>query len=76
MLIKAKFIFPADFVILDIEDAYHMPIILERQFLSTSRTLLDFDTNEVVLKVEVKQQSLTMETSLKQPSNFKDYQKS
>ncbi|XP_022880992.1 uncharacterized protein LOC111398306 [Olea europaea var. sylvestris] len=73
MHIKAReFIFPVDFIILDIEEAYQMPIILRRPFLSTSRALLDFDANEIVLRVEDKQQSFTMKNSIKQPLYFED----
>ncbi|XP_022891905.1 uncharacterized protein LOC111406760 [Olea europaea var. sylvestris] len=56
MLIKVEeFIFPADFIILDIEEANHTPIILGRPFLSTSRALLNFDANEIILRIEDKQ---------------------
>ncbi|XP_022864784.1 uncharacterized protein LOC111384697 [Olea europaea var. sylvestris] len=56
MLIKVgKLIFPVDFITLDIEEASQMSIILGRPFLSTSRALLDFDVNEIVLRVEDKQ---------------------
>ncbi|XP_022899403.1 uncharacterized protein LOC111412712 [Olea europaea var. sylvestris] len=76
MLIKmGEFIFPTNFIILDIEETSQIPIILGRPFLSTSRALLDFDTNEIVLKVEDKQQSFTMENSIKQPSYFEDCQR-
>ncbi|XP_022891981.1 uncharacterized protein LOC111406844 [Olea europaea var. sylvestris] len=76
MLIKTgEFIFPADFIILDIEEASQISIILGRPFLSTSRALLDFDTNETVLRVENKQQSFTMENPIKQPSYFEDCQR-
>ncbi|XP_022856632.1 uncharacterized protein LOC111377739 [Olea europaea var. sylvestris] len=71
MLINAgKFIFPADFIILNIEEANHMPIILGRPFLSTSRALLDFDANEIILRIEDKQQSFTMKNAIKQSSYF------
>ncbi|XP_022860049.1 uncharacterized protein LOC111380654 [Olea europaea var. sylvestris] len=55
--------------------ASQMLIILRRPFLSTSRALLDFDANEIVLRVEDKQQSFTMENSIKQPSYFEDCQR-
>ncbi|XP_022891921.1 uncharacterized protein LOC111406777 [Olea europaea var. sylvestris] len=75
MLIKVgEFIFLADFIILGIEEACQMPIILGRPFLSTSQALLDFDANEIVLKVEDKQQSFTMENPIKQPLYFEDCQ--
>ncbi|KAK8597294.1 hypothetical protein V6N12_065765 [Hibiscus sabdariffa] len=47
-----KFIFPADFLILDCEADENAPIILGRPFLSTSRTMIDFDKDEIVFKVD------------------------
>ncbi|KAK8715478.1 hypothetical protein V6N13_042812 [Hibiscus sabdariffa] len=46
-----KFIFPADFLILDYEANEHAPIILGRPFLATGRVLLDFEKGELVLRV-------------------------
>ncbi|KAL4280285.1 hypothetical protein GQ457_03G016110 [Hibiscus cannabinus] len=46
-----KFIFPADFLILDCE-ADDAPIILGRSFLATSRVLLDFGNEDLILKVD------------------------
>ncbi|KAK8681173.1 hypothetical protein V6N13_053580 [Hibiscus sabdariffa] len=57
-----KFIFPADFLILDCEADEYAPIILGRPFLSTSRAVIDFDNDEIIFKVEnnsVKMKSLT-----------------
>ncbi|KAK9043310.1 hypothetical protein V6N11_071656 [Hibiscus sabdariffa] len=57
-----KFIFPADFLILDYEADEYAPIILGRPFLSTSRAVIDFDNDEIIFKVEnnsVKMKSLT-----------------
>ncbi|KAK8676019.1 hypothetical protein V6N13_034074 [Hibiscus sabdariffa] len=63
ILVKVdKFIFPADFLILDCEADEYAPIILERPFLSTSRAVIDFDNDEIIFKVEnnsVKMKSLT-----------------
>ena len=42
MLVKVVlFIFPGDFVILDCEVDFEVPIILERSFLATGRALVD-----------------------------------
>jgi len=42
VLVKVdKFIFPVDFVVLDIEEDEDVLIILGRSFLATSRTLID-----------------------------------
>ncbi|KAK9010440.1 hypothetical protein V6N11_036949 [Hibiscus sabdariffa] len=57
-----KFIFPANFSILDCEADEHAPIILGRPFLSTSRAVIDFDNDEIIFKVDddnVKMKSLT-----------------
>ncbi|KAK8652057.1 hypothetical protein V6N13_061081 [Hibiscus sabdariffa] len=63
ILVKVdKFIFPADFLILDCEADENAPIILGRPFLSTSRVIIDFDKDEIVFKVDddqVKIKSLT-----------------
>ncbi|KAK8680555.1 hypothetical protein V6N13_109497 [Hibiscus sabdariffa] len=47
-----KFIFLADFLILDCEADKNAPIILGRSFLSTSRTMINFDKDEIVFKVD------------------------
>ncbi|KAK8666186.1 hypothetical protein V6N13_006338 [Hibiscus sabdariffa] len=57
-----KFIFPADFLLLDCEADEKAPIILGRPFLSTSRAVIDFDNDEIIFKVDddqVKIRSLT-----------------
>ncbi|XP_010275343.1 PREDICTED: uncharacterized protein LOC104610425 [Nelumbo nucifera] len=42
VLVKVdKFIFPIDFIILDMEEDYDMPIILGRPFLAIGRALID-----------------------------------
>ncbi|KAK8696756.1 hypothetical protein V6N13_001883 [Hibiscus sabdariffa] len=50
-----KFIFPADFLILDCEADEHPPIILGRPFLATSRTKIDFEKGELALHVDREQ---------------------
>ncbi|KAK8999921.1 hypothetical protein V6N11_082059 [Hibiscus sabdariffa] len=63
ILVKVdKFIFPADFLILDCEADENAPIILGRPFLSTSGAVIDFDKDEIVFKVDddqIKVKSLT-----------------
>ena len=42
MLVKLdKFIFPTDLIVLDMEKDREIPIILGRQFLATSRAMID-----------------------------------
>ncbi|KAK8572632.1 hypothetical protein V6N12_028681 [Hibiscus sabdariffa] len=51
LVLVDKFIFHADFLILDCEADEHAPIIFGRPFLATGRVLLDFENNELVLRV-------------------------
>ncbi|XP_062100121.1 uncharacterized protein LOC133805999 [Humulus lupulus] len=44
-----KFIFPADFIILDNEEDRDVPIILGRPFLGTGRTLIDVEKGEITI---------------------------
>ena len=42
MLVKVeKFIFPADFIVLDMEEDTEIPIILGRPFLATGKAMID-----------------------------------
>ncbi|KAK2456520.1 hypothetical protein QL285_003880 [Trifolium repens] len=51
VLVKVKdLVFPADFMILDIEDDEEHPIILGRPFLATSRALIDVELAELTLR--------------------------
>ena len=52
VLIKVgKFIFPVDFVVLDMEEDKKVPLILGRPFLATSRALIDVEKGELTLRV-------------------------
>ena len=53
VLVKVhKFIFPADFIVLDMEADKEIPIILGRPFLATSRALIDVQMGELKLRVQ------------------------
>ncbi|XP_075499743.1 uncharacterized protein LOC142538271 [Primulina tabacum] len=52
VLVKVdKFIFPADFVILDMEEDHDAPLIFGRPFLATGRALIDVHKGELTLRV-------------------------
>ncbi|XP_024022362.1 uncharacterized protein LOC112091881 [Morus notabilis] len=50
-----KFIFPADFIVLDYEADKEVPIILGRPFLATGRTLIDVQKGELTMRVHDQQ---------------------
>ncbi|PIN12195.1 DNA-directed DNA polymerase [Handroanthus impetiginosus] len=56
ILVKVdKFIFPADFVVLDMEADSEIPIILGRPFLATGKTLIDVHNGELTMRVQDQQ---------------------
>ena len=53
VLVKVdKFIFPVDFIVLDMEEDKEIPIILGRPFLATDRAMIDVQKGELKLKVQ------------------------
>ena len=53
VLVKVdKFIFPADFIVLDMEEDKEIPIILGRPFLATGRAMIDVQRGELNLRVQ------------------------
>ena len=56
LLVKVgKFIFPMNFIVLDIEIDKEVPIILGRFFLDTGKTLIDVQKGELIMRVNDKQ---------------------
>ncbi|XP_073120537.1 uncharacterized protein [Henckelia pumila] len=52
VLVKVdKFIFPVDFVVLDIEEDLDIPFILGRPFLATEKALIDVQKGKLLLRV-------------------------
>ena len=53
VLVKVdKFIFPTDFIVLDMEEDKEIPIILGRPFLATGRAMIDVQKGESKLRVQ------------------------
>ena len=53
VLVKVdKFIFPIDFIVLDMEEDKEIPIILGRPFLATRRAMIDVQRGELKLRVQ------------------------
>ncbi|XP_016195515.1 uncharacterized protein LOC107636527 [Arachis ipaensis] len=56
LLVKVReFIFPYDFVILDMEEEGNNSIFLGRPFLATARAIIDVEKGEIVLRVHNEQ---------------------
>ena len=53
VLVKVdKFIFPVDFIVLDMEEDMEISIILGRPFLATGRAMIDVQKGELKLRVQ------------------------
>ncbi|XP_073121144.1 uncharacterized protein [Henckelia pumila] len=66
VLVKVeKLIFHVDFVVLDIDEDFEVPMILGRPFLATSRALIDIEKGELVLRMNDKQVVFNMLKSVR-----------
>ena len=50
-----KFVYPVDFVVLDMGDDNEVPLILGRPFLATGRALIDIEAGFLTLRVDNEQ---------------------
>ena len=68
VLIKVgKFIFPVDFVVIDLEEDKQVSLLLGRPFLVTRAALIDVKKGELTLKVRGEVVHFNLNHSLKQP---------
>ncbi|PIN01710.1 DNA-directed DNA polymerase [Handroanthus impetiginosus] len=74
ILVKVdKFIFPADFIVLDMEVDSEIPIILGRPFLATGRTLIDVQKGELTMRVQDQQITFNVFKAMKFPNESDEY---
>ncbi|XP_076903315.1 uncharacterized protein LOC143558328 [Bidens hawaiensis] len=74
MLVKIdKFVFPDDFVILDMDEHNFVPLNLGRPFLATARALIDVCTCKLTLKVEDEGVPFDIRKSMTHPQYTKDF---
>ncbi|XP_073017840.1 uncharacterized protein [Primulina eburnea] len=73
VLVKVdKFIFPVDFVVLDMEEDREIPLILGRPFLATGRALIDVHKGELVLRLNDESVIFNVFQSIKYPHDTSD----
>ena len=66
VLIKVgKFIFPMDFVVMDMEEDTQVPLLLGRPFLATGAALIDVKKGELILRVGEEAVHFNLNKSLK-----------
>ena len=68
VLVKVdKFIFPAYFIILDLQEDKEVLIILGRPFLATGRAMIDVQKGELRLRVQEKEVMFNVFNAIKHP---------
>ncbi|GJU09862.1 putative reverse transcriptase domain-containing protein, partial [Tanacetum coccineum] len=67
-----KFIFPVDFVILDMEEDHRIPIILGRPFLATAHAMIDVFNKKISFEVGDEIITFDLEKSMKFPPSNED----
>ncbi|XP_070038290.1 uncharacterized protein [Nicotiana tomentosiformis] len=71
VLVQAgKFVFPADFVILNYQVDEEIPIILGRPLLATGRALIDCETGELKMRLNNEEIIFNVPQSMRRPSEF------
>ena len=69
ILVKVdKFIFSADFIVLDMDEVEEIPLISGRPFLATRRTLIDVQQGKLVLRVREDEVTFDVFKPMKFPS--------
>ena len=69
VLVKVdKFIFPADFIVLDMEEDNEIPIILGRPFLATGRAMIDVQMGELKLRVQEDEVKFNVFEAMRHPT--------
>ncbi|XP_061347095.1 uncharacterized protein LOC133292663, partial [Gastrolobium bilobum] len=74
VLVKVdKFIFPVDFVILDMEEEdTESPLLLGRPFLATARSLIDVEQGKLMLRVNEETFTIDVFEAIKHPVDVED----
>ncbi|GKA04912.1 putative nucleotidyltransferase, ribonuclease H [Tanacetum coccineum] len=70
---SGKFIFPVDFVILEIDEDELVPIILGRPFLATARAVIDVHEGKLSLRVGDETVTFNIKKSMKSKHSRDDY---
>ncbi|GJR38135.1 reverse transcriptase domain-containing protein [Tanacetum coccineum] len=74
LLVKiSKFIFPVDFVVLEMDEDELIPIILGRPFLATARAVIDVHEGKLSLRVESETITFNIGKSMKSKHSRDDY---
>ncbi|MCI48690.1 hypothetical protein A2U01_0069933, partial [Trifolium medium] len=70
VLVKVdKFMFPIDFMVMDIEEDDDVPLILGRPFMKTARMMIDIDDGVMKARVQDEEVSFNLWEAMKHPKD-------
>ncbi|KAL2317377.1 hypothetical protein Fmac_031253 [Flemingia macrophylla] len=73
ILVKVdKFLFPVDFVVMDMEEDTEVPLILGRPFMKTARVIIDMDDGKFKVRVQDEEVVFNVFEAMKFPKGSKD----
>src|SRR5262249_26582410 len=73
VLVKVdKLIFPVDFVIMDMEEDFEVPVILGRPFLAIAKALIDVVEGWLTLRIQDKEVIFDISKAMKYPQSSDD----
>ncbi|XP_075106813.1 uncharacterized protein LOC142179828 [Nicotiana tabacum] len=64
-----KFVFPIDFIVLEMEENTEVPLILGRPFLATRRAIIDVHQGQLILRVDEERVIFDMQKMIKFPGD-------
>jgi len=67
-----KFLFPIDFVVMEIEEDVEVPLILGRSFMKIVRVIIDVDKGKLKVCAQDEEVSFDVFEAMKHPSDAKD----
>nr|KYP54056.1 hypothetical protein KK1_000222 [Cajanus cajan] len=67
-----KFMFPVDFVVMDMEEDVEVPLILGRPFMKTTRVIIDMDDGKLKVRVQDEEVNFNVFEAMKFPKGNKD----
>jgi len=73
MIVKVdKFLFPVDFVVMDMEEDVEVPLILGRPFMKNAKVIIDVDKGKLKVCAQDEEVSFDVFEAMKHPSGAKE----
>ncbi|RZB76156.1 hypothetical protein D0Y65_034598 [Glycine soja] len=73
VLVKVdKFLFPIDFVVMDMDEDSEVPLILDRSFMKTAKVMIDVDDGKLTIRVQGEEMQFNVFEAMKHPKDKRE----